>query len=184
MHACVEALSAQWQIRLGRPLALHIGINSGRVVAGHLGSSANAAYAVTGDAVNTAARLQAAAEAKQTLVSGATFVLTQREFAFDASGTVALKGKAEPLQVYRLLGSLTSQAPCAASRCMGSRHPSSDATPNSRRCSLPLGARFVMPRTSREPGRGGRSRQDAAGRRDARAAQVRRRIRSRRRYAA
>jgi adenylate cyclase len=104
MHGCVTALSARWRDRLGCPLALHIGVNSGRVVAGHLGSSANAAYAVTGDTVNTAARLQAAAEAGQTLVSRATFLLTQREFAFDSSGTVALKGKADPLPVYRLLG--------------------------------------------------------------------------------
>jgi len=104
MHACVAALSVRWRDRLGCALALHIGVNSGRVVAGHLGSSADAAYAVTGDTVNTAARLQAAAEAGQTLVSRATFLLTQREFAFDSSGTLALKGKSDPLPVYRLLG--------------------------------------------------------------------------------
>ncbi len=104
MHACVAALSERWRDRLGHPLTLHIGINSGRVVAGHLGSSADAAYAVTGDAVNTAARLQAAAQAGQTLVSRATFELTQREFAFESCGTLALKGKAEALAVYRLLG--------------------------------------------------------------------------------
>ena len=104
MHACMAALSERWRGRLGHPLALHIGINSGRVVAGHLGSSADAAYAVTGDAVNTAARLQAAAQAGQTLVSRATFELTQREFAFESCGALALKGKAEALPVYRLLG--------------------------------------------------------------------------------
>ncbi len=104
MHACVALLSERWQDRLGHPLALHIGVNSGRVVAGHLGSSADAAYAVTGDAVNTAARLQGAAGAGQTLVSRATFELTQREFSFESGGSLALKGKAEALPVYRLLG--------------------------------------------------------------------------------
>ena len=104
MHACVAVLGDRWRDRLGHPLALHIGINSGRVVAGNLGSSADAAYAVTGDTVNTAARLQAAAQAGQTLVSRATFALTQREFAFEPCGTLALKGKSEPLPVYRLLG--------------------------------------------------------------------------------
>src|SRR5512134_3611817 len=104
MHACVAALSERWRDRLGHALTLHIGINTGRVVAGHLGSSADAAYAVTGDAVNTAARLQAAAQAGQTLVSRATFELTRREFAFESGGTLALKGKAEALAVYRLLG--------------------------------------------------------------------------------
>ena len=58
---------------------------------------------MTGDAVNTAARLQSAAGAGQTLVSSATHQLTEREFAFEAAGMLALKGKAEPLQVYRLL---------------------------------------------------------------------------------
>jgi len=103
MHACAAELSERWRDRLGAPLALHIGINTGRVVAGRLGTAADAAYAVTGDAVNTAARLQSAAGARQTLVSSATHQLTEREFAFEAAGMLALKGKAEPLQVYRLL---------------------------------------------------------------------------------
>jgi adenylate cyclase len=104
MHARVAVLGERWRDRLGQPLTLHIGINSGRVVAGNLGTSAGAAYAVTGDAVNTAARLQAAAEAGQTLVSRATFQLTQREFEFEARGTLALKGKSDALPVYLLRG--------------------------------------------------------------------------------
>jgi adenylate cyclase len=104
MHCCVVELSERWRDQLDGPLALHIGINTGRVVAGHLGAAADAAYAVTGDAVNTAARLQSAAGAGQTLVSHATHQLTQREFAFESAGTLALKGKAEPLQVWQLLG--------------------------------------------------------------------------------
>jgi adenylate cyclase len=104
MHACVAVLSKRWRDRLGHPLTLHIGINSGRVVAGNLGTSAGATYAVTGDAVNTAARLQAAAEAGQTLVSRATFQLTQREFEFESRGTLGLKGKSDALPVYLLRG--------------------------------------------------------------------------------
>jgi len=104
MHECAAELSERWRDQLGGPLALHIGINTGRVVAGNMGTSADAAYAVTGDAVNTAARLQAAADAAQTLVSQATYQLTQREFVFAPAGALALKGKAEPLQVHRLLG--------------------------------------------------------------------------------
>jgi adenylate cyclase len=53
--------------------------------------------------VNTAARLQSAAGAGETLVSAATHQLTEGEFAFEAAGTLTLKGKAEPLPVYRLL---------------------------------------------------------------------------------
>ena len=102
MHVCAAELSERWRDQLGAALALHIGINTGRVVAGRLGTAADAAYAVTGDAVNTAARLQSAAGAGQTLASSATHQLTEREFAFETAGMLALKGKAEPLQVYRL----------------------------------------------------------------------------------
>lgn len=103
MHAAVATLSARWQARLGRPLTLHVGIDSGRVVAGHIGAGADAAYAVTGDAVNTAARLQSVAGPAQTLVSRATFLLTQEAFAFESGGNLTLKGKAQPLATYRLL---------------------------------------------------------------------------------
>ena len=104
MHRRMEALNARWAPRLGCALALHVGVNTGRVVAGKIGSDAKAAYAVTGDAVNTAARLQAAAQPGETLVSRATYLLAQHGFAFAPAGSVSLKGKAEPLQVYRLMG--------------------------------------------------------------------------------
>ena len=104
MHAGAAQLSERWRQRIGHALTLHIGINSGRVVAGTLGATADAAYAVTGDTVNTAARLQSAASPAQTLVSGATMLLTQDVFRFEPGGSLALKGKAEPFPVYRLLG--------------------------------------------------------------------------------
>lgn len=104
MHRAAAGLSARWQRRLGSRLELHIGVNTGRVVAGRLGSDAQASYAVTGDAVNTAARLQSAARPGETLVSRSTYLLAQHAFAFAPAGDVALKGKAAPLPVYRLLG--------------------------------------------------------------------------------
>src|SRR5207245_11459939 len=54
-------LGERWAARLGQRVMLHIGVHSGPVVAGSLGAAAGAAYAVTGDTVNTTARLLAAA---------------------------------------------------------------------------------------------------------------------------
>ena len=104
MHERVAALSGRWESRLGVPLELHIGVHTGPVVAGSLGATPEAAYAVTGDTVNTAARLQGAAAPGQTLVSGLTHELTRHAFAFEPLGEVTLKGKAERVAVYRLVG--------------------------------------------------------------------------------
>lgn len=103
MQERMAALNRRWEPRVGRPLALHAGINTGPVVAGRIGSSADAAYAVTGDTVNTAARLQNAAEPGQVLVSEATFILARHAFAFEPVGGLTLKGKSEPVPAYRVL---------------------------------------------------------------------------------
>jgi predicted ATPase/class 3 adenylate cyclase len=104
IHERAAALNQRWMERLGQPLRLHIGINSGPVVAGHLGPGAGAAYAVTGDTVNTAARLLAAAGAGDTLVSGATYQLTRHVCEFEPLGQIEVKGKALPVTAYRLRG--------------------------------------------------------------------------------
>lgn len=111
MHGGLAALNAVWSRRLERPLRLHIGINTGPVVTGTLGVTAGAAYAVTGDTVNVAARLQAAAQPGETLVGHATHQLTQHAFAFAPLGQLAVKGKAEPVPAYRLVGELDAPRP-------------------------------------------------------------------------
>jgi adenylate cyclase len=108
MRERMETLNRRWERRVGRPLELHIGVNTGPVVAGRIGATADAAYAVTGDTVNTASRLQSAAAAGEILISDATHQLTQHAFAFAPREEIRLKGKSEPVAVYRLLGSLTT----------------------------------------------------------------------------
>ena len=123
MHRRVAALNSRWAARLGCPLALHIGVNTGRVVAGRIGTSAQASYAVTGDAVNTAARLQAAAQPGETLVSHATYLLAQHAFAFAPAGQVSLKGKSAPLEVHRLLGPAERARPARGLEALGLASP-------------------------------------------------------------
>ena len=96
MGECIAAVSERWQRRLGEPLALHIGINTGPVVAGGQGASGASAYSVTGDTVNTASRLQTTAEPGDILVGPVTHRLTRHAFAFDAFGELTLKGRARP----------------------------------------------------------------------------------------
>lgn len=100
-----DRLSETWARRIGQPVKLHIGINTGPVVAGNLGSAAGAAYAVTGDTVNTTARLLAAASGA-VLVADATHALTMHRFAFEPAHELAVRGKAGPIIVHRLIGAL------------------------------------------------------------------------------
>jgi adenylate cyclase len=100
------ALGARWASRLGQGVVLHIGVHSGPVVAGNLGAAAGAAYAVTGDTVNTTARLLAAAAPGTILVSEATHALTRHRFSFEPAGELTLRGKSESVVVHRLLGVL------------------------------------------------------------------------------
>jgi adenylate cyclase len=108
MRERMDALNRRWERRVGRPLALHIGVNTGPVVTGRIGSAADAAYAVTGDTVNTASRLQSAAPAGEILVSDATYQLTHHAFAFAPREEIPLKGKSEPAAVHRLLSPLAA----------------------------------------------------------------------------
>jgi len=107
-------LSGRWEMCFGGPVKLHIGVNTGPVVAGRLGVGGDAAYAVTGDTVNTAARLLSASEEGQILVSGATRQLTAHAFAFDQLPALSLRGKAEPVEVWRLGGLADATVPAHA----------------------------------------------------------------------
>lgn len=100
------ALTREWAPRLGRAVTLHIGVHTGAVVAGRLGTAAGAAYAVTGDTVNVTARLVAEAPPGTILVSEATRHLARHRFAFEPGGEVALRGRSEPVRVHRLVGPL------------------------------------------------------------------------------
>ncbi|GAC1442536.1 MAG: adenylate/guanylate cyclase domain-containing protein [Mycobacteriales bacterium] len=85
-------------------LALHIGVNSGDVVTGIIGSSIRLDYAAMGDAVNTAQRLEAAAPTGQTYVGQSTYELARHRFDFEDVGALTVKGKSLTVRAWRLLG--------------------------------------------------------------------------------
>lgn len=87
-----------------RGLTLHAGVNSGHVIARVLGTEVRMDYSVLGDAVILAQRLESAAPAGETYVGELTHTLTRETFSFDSVGELTLKGKAEPVQAWRLIG--------------------------------------------------------------------------------
>jgi ABC-type oligopeptide transport system substrate-binding subunit/class 3 adenylate cyclase/ribosomal protein L40E len=83
---------------------MRIGINTGTVVIGEIGTDMHMEYLAIGDAVNVAARLQSAAETGKTILSDPCSRLISAEFDLKDLGEISVKGKAEPLQAFELIG--------------------------------------------------------------------------------
>ena len=92
----------------GEGLTLHIGIASGRGIARMIGSKVRMDYAVLGDSVILAQRLESATPSGQTYISQATHEIVQDRFDLEPVPPLTLKGKAEPVAAWRLLGSRRS----------------------------------------------------------------------------
>jgi class 3 adenylate cyclase/tetratricopeptide (TPR) repeat protein len=103
MRDRLEPFNRRWTDKLKEPLALHIGINSGTVIAGSMGDDLRMRYAVVGDTVNVASRLEGAATRGQIFVSQSTHRLTAGAFRFRPLEPIQVKGKRDLLKVYELL---------------------------------------------------------------------------------
>ncbi|MBI5291601.1 MAG: AAA family ATPase [Chloroflexi bacterium] len=103
MRERMGAFNRRWAERLGQSVSLHIGVNTGIVIAGNVGSDMRLSYTVMGDTVNTASRLEGAAQTGQIFVSAETQRLTAEAFAFAELPPLLVKGKREPLTAYELL---------------------------------------------------------------------------------
>jgi len=93
----VRDLNKDLQARLGVELAVRIGVNTGEVLSG-------GEALMSGDAANVAARLEGSAGAGEVLLGEATYRLVRDLVEADDVSPLVVKGKAEPLSAFRLLG--------------------------------------------------------------------------------
>ena len=99
MRTALDELNADLERDHGIRLACRIGVNTGEVLVG----AEDADFGrVTGDAVNTAARLESASEPGDILIGEATMVLVRDAVGAEPVEPLTLKGKSEPVRSYRL----------------------------------------------------------------------------------
>jgi len=110
MCRALHALNSSWR-DAGEPTAgMRIGIHSGPMVACSIGSAQRMEYAVVGDAVNVAARLQAFREAAESTDPESTRILISEETRqllgihaeCERLGTFEVKGRTQPVTIYRV----------------------------------------------------------------------------------
>jgi len=118
IHSFVEAMSPRVEQRVGGPLSMHSGINTGLVVTGQVDQDGGST-GVLGDTINLASRLSGLAKAGEILVGSVTYQLGEGHFIFEKLGPVQVKGKAEAVQVYRLLS--PKEKPLTLHRTFGLR---------------------------------------------------------------
>jgi class 3 adenylate cyclase len=113
----IEGSGAETHMHQSVPLKVRVGINTGPVVVGMVGTDIAREYTAMGDAVNIAARMQAAAPPGGVMITAATYRFVAALVDATDVGPLELKGKAEPVRAFQVNG---LRAGAVSSRGLGS----------------------------------------------------------------
>lgn len=102
MQQEIKAFNAGRKLRGEQEIQMGIGINTGQLVAGYIGSSQTMSYSVIGDTVNTASRLCSAARGGQILISENTHHYISHIFKVRKLDPIQAKGKFKPIRVFEV----------------------------------------------------------------------------------
>lgn len=91
------------QKQYGMDFSVRVGLNTGLVVVGNIGSDYKFEYTAMGDAINLASRMQSAADPNSIFITENTHRLVPALFEFEDKGLMEVKGKADPVHVYRVV---------------------------------------------------------------------------------
>jgi adenylate cyclase len=102
----LKRLNEKWIKEGKNPLDIGIGINTGMMMVGNMGSDQRFDYTVMGDAVNLSSRLEGANKAYKTniLISDSTYEKVKDEFTCMELDSVRVKGKHKPVRIFQLMG--------------------------------------------------------------------------------
>ncbi len=104
MLKAAKPYARQMEARWGVPFDLRVGINTGLVVVGEVGSDLRVEYSALGDAVNVAARMEQTALPGTLQITESTHRLVSQLFEFEELEPVEAKGKSEPVPAFRVIG--------------------------------------------------------------------------------
>jgi adenylate cyclase len=104
MQRAHKELMARWEAAGQEAVPIGIGINSGDMIVGQIGSSKFTDYTVIGDNVNLGSRLCGAAKGHQILISEATYQLVKHAVEVNKLVPIQVKGRVQPVQTYEVMG--------------------------------------------------------------------------------
>jgi class 3 adenylate cyclase len=106
MMEALKKVNIMYQDVLGEEIKIGIGINTGEVVVGNIGTIDYLEYTVIGDAVNVASRIETMTKRKPNsiLISESTLVEVDGTFDTQEVESLEMSGKKEPVRVYEVLG--------------------------------------------------------------------------------
>jgi len=110
MQEAVARLNQKWTAAGRRTIGVGMGINTGEVTVGNLGSKDFLDYTVIGDAVNLACRLEEGAKAGEILITQATYDDVKDAVEVEPLEPIRVKGKSHPIPIYRVLRRQTAGA--------------------------------------------------------------------------
>ena len=105
VHKAIEAQEEELSEKETYLPKVAIGINSGEMISGNIGSAAlkRLDFTVIGDTVNTSQRLQSAAKPGQIIISKAIYETVKNSFNCQIVGDITVKNKAQPITIYEVI---------------------------------------------------------------------------------
>jgi class 3 adenylate cyclase len=104
MLDALRELQKVWE-KEGKPIiTIGVGVNTGEVTAGYMGSEKQLSYTVIGDNVNLAARVMSVAKPMQMFITRSTYERVKEYFVIEQRESIMVKGKSMPIEIFEVMG--------------------------------------------------------------------------------